>query len=68
VDALTPVFAALGPGDLLFLQARCIQQHHAGQFPSRGRADHLSAEALLHQQRDAPAVIEVGMSEEQRVE
>src|SRR5579883_2286042 len=45
-----------------------IEDDEARQFARRGGGDHLAPEALLDQQRQAPAMIEMGMGEEQEID
>ena len=45
---------------------RGILEHDLRQLARRGGGDHLAAKAALDEQRQAPAVIEVGVREQDR--
>ena len=53
---------------LLLVQMRGIEHHQARQFARRGGGDDLAAEAALDEQRQAPAVVEMGVGQQQEVD
>lgn len=53
---------------LFFLQVRRIQHHQPGQFTRGRRGDDLALEATFAQQGNAPAVIQVGMGQQEEID
>ena len=60
--------AALGTAGVLFLQAGGVEHHDAGQVAAGGGGEDAPAEALAHQSRNAAAVIEMRVREQQHVD
>ncbi len=67
-----PLAAALrlpgAPARVLLLQVSRIEQHEAGEVAGRGGGDDLTTKALLHQQRQPPAMIEMRVGKQHEVD
>ncbi len=60
--------AAVPIAGLFLLQSGCVEHDQSGQFAAGGGGDDLSAKAAIDQQRNAPAMVEVGMGQQQVVD
>ena len=56
------------PARLLFLQMGGVEHHQPGEFARRAGGDDLAAEAALVKQRYAPAMVEMGVGQQQGVD
>jgi hypothetical protein len=56
------------PVCFFFLKVRSVHQHEPGQLPGWWRGNDFPVETVLLQQRDSPAVIQVGMGQQQVVD
>lgn len=66
--SLAAALGAHGTARLLFLQAGRVQHHHPRQLARGAGGQDAAAKALPHQQRNAPAMIEVGVGQQQHVD
>ena len=56
------------PARVFFLQMGGVEHHQPREFARRAGGDDLAAEAALVQQRHAPAMVEVGVGQQQYVD
>ena len=68
IAALAPRTPTLFSRCVFLLQPGRIEHHHARQFARRRGGDDLAAKATLGEQRQAPAMIEMGVGEQDEVD
>ena len=63
-----PRIAPCPPACVLFLQMGGVEHNQAGEFACRAGGDDLAAKAALEKQGDAPAMVEMGVGQQQHID